>query len=223
MSTWASEYRSFLQQRPRDHNHAFGRGSEPKASQAIDQFANFVVDQLQTLFQSNSSPKEVSDAIAASFCRELKPEACWDEFRCAFISAAEHSNDDGVLQSLVQLILELCRRPAARNESGEDMELSTYDRFGNTPKIRPGEPIVSQHGLRYFTDAPWFTMDFREAWKGKTAQMYESEGIQRRSTNNPSRPAKLQQMGRRIGLVTNPIRESKCLSSTPNPCWHDRR
>ena len=168
MFAWENQYRST----PLEFRESINRSaqdSDAKSPPVIDGFEDFTIIQLQELFQSNSSPKETSDVIAALFCRQKKPEECWYAFNSAFMSAAEYTDDDGVQKRLVQLILELCRRPVARNESGVDMELNRNRPFGDPPKIKPGEPIISSIGrLRYFADAPGFGLYIREAWNGKS-------------------------------------------------------
>lgn len=168
MFAWENQYRSTTLEFRESINRS-AQDSDAKSPPVIDGFEDFTIIQLQELFQSNSSPKETSDAIAASFCRQKKPEECWYAFNSAFMSAAEYTDDDGVQKRLVQLILELCRRPIARNESGVDMELNRNRPFGDPPKIKPGEPIISSIGrLRYFADAPGFGLYIREAWNGKS-------------------------------------------------------
>lgn len=45
--------------------------------------------------------------------------------------------------------------------------------FSDPPETKPGELIVSATGLRYFTDAPWISVEVGEAWNGKVIQNYQ--------------------------------------------------
>jgi hypothetical protein len=184
-SQWASQYRS-TQQKLREHNSrlvkekaredniTYAQNSNTEPPHAISAFEDFAIEKLQSLLQCDSSPREVSNAIAATFCHEKKPEDSWYTFTCAYLSAAEYTSDERLSQRLAQLLLELCLRPQARNELGEDMEMHRNIPFGNPPKIKPGELIVGATGLRYFTDAPWISMVVGEVWNGKMIQKWPS-------------------------------------------------
>jgi hypothetical protein len=52
----------------------------------IDGFEDTVINQLQTLFWSNSTPKGIFAAIAALFCLKKTPEACWSAIDPASLS-----------------------------------------------------------------------------------------------------------------------------------------
>lgn len=183
ISQWASHYRS-TQQKLSEHNSrlaqdkareddiTYAQNSNTGSPHATAAFEEFAIEQLQSLLQYDFSPKEVSNAIAAAFCREKKPEDSWYTFTCAYLSAAEYTGNERLSQRLAQLLLELCLRPQARNELGVDMEMHKNIPFSDPPKIRPDELIVGATGLRYFTDAPWISMLVGEAWNSKKIQTY---------------------------------------------------
>lgn len=180
-SAWASQYKStqqnlcthnsrLAQEKAHEDNITYAQNSNTGSPHATAAFEDFAIKQLQSLLQCDSSPKEVSNAIAAAFCREKRPEDAWYTFTCAYLSAAEYTGDERLSQRLAQLLLELCLQPQARNELGVDMEMHKNIPFSDPPKIKPGELIVGATGLRYFTDAPWISMVFGEAWNGMVIQ-----------------------------------------------------
>lgn len=160
------------EQSTREHDSKYAQDSNTEAPQTTATFEQFVDFQLRALLQSDSSPKETSDAIATSFCRQQKPEDCFYTFTWALLSAAQDTDDARLSQSLAQLMLELCLRPQARNESGVDIEIQANNSCKGPLRIRPGEPLVDATGLRYFCDAPWFSMNVGEAWNGKAPQAH---------------------------------------------------
>jgi hypothetical protein len=103
MFAWEDQYRSTMLEF-REHCNRSAKDLDAESPPAIDGFEDFAINQLQALSQCNSSPEETSKVIAASFCRQKKPEHCWYAFNTAFMSAAEHADDDGLLQRLVQLL-----------------------------------------------------------------------------------------------------------------------
>lgn len=163
---------NMTEQSTREHDSKYMQDPSTKAPEATTTFEQFVDFQLQALLQSDTSPKETSDAIATSFCRQQKPEDCFYTFTWALLSATQDTDDARLSRLLTQLMLELCLRPQARNESGVDIEIQANNPYKNPLVIKPGEPLVDATGLRYFSDAPWFSVNAGEAWNGKAPQAH---------------------------------------------------
>ncbi|GAB7327573.1 hypothetical protein MBLNU13_g11429t2 [Cladosporium sp. NU13] len=118
ISAWASQYRStqqklreqnsrLAQEKDREDHITYVQNPNTESPHATATFEDFAIKQLQSLLQCDSSPKEVSNAIAAAFCREKKREDSWHTFTCAYLSAAEYTGNERPSRRLAQLLLEL--------------------------------------------------------------------------------------------------------------------